>query len=74
MITIDSPDYRYNWIPASTYELLANPTSISAIVVQYKDVDKIKQTRSQIQKLIALNHKAAPDDYNIDPAKALMCE
>lgn len=58
-------DSYYNWIPATTYELLANPQIIGAIAITYQDVTLLAATKRAIQTIIALNHNADPNDANI---------
>jgi len=65
MQATNMPDDRLNWIPAATYELLNNPKAINAIEVVYKDLKLLPETKITIQKIIALNHGADPDDASI---------
>lgn len=65
MVASVSPDASFNWIPASTYELLANPTTVNAIMLEYKDVNKVKETKEQIQEVIAVNHNDDPHDSSV---------
>ena len=65
LISSEVPDEYMNWIPVTTYELLANPNVINSISITYKDLQQLKQTKQQIQKIIALNHNVDPDDYSI---------
>ena len=60
-----TPDVYLNWIPYSTYELMMNPQTITSIAVTYKTRKLVEQTKLQIQKIIALNHGANPNDVNI---------
>lgn len=61
----ERPDDELNWIPASTYELLNNPQQIDVIEVSYRDLKLLPQTKTTIQKVIALNHGTDPDDPGI---------
>lgn len=65
MVAGASPDASFNWIPSTTFELFANPNTISSIIVEYRDVNLVKQTKKNIQQLIALNHGADPNDESV---------
>ena len=65
MHATEIPDDWLNWIPASTYELLNNPQKVDSIEISYKDIKMLAQTKNTIQKVIALNHGANPNDANI---------
>jgi putative ABC transport system permease protein len=65
IVSSQGSDENYNWVPASTYELFANPTGIDSISVTYKDEKLIEDTKSMILKTIALNHKTNPEDTSI---------
>lgn len=58
-------DSYYNWIPVTTYELLANPQIIGAIAITYQDVALLSVTKHAIQTVIALNHNVDPNDASI---------
>ncbi len=60
-----APDERSNWIPATTYELLENPLFINSISIAYKNKKMLKQTKQNIQKIVALSHGVDPDDSSI---------
>lgn len=64
-IATEQPDEYLNWIPATTYELLANPTSIGQISVTYKDLNQLEQTKTSMQKVIAMNHGVNPNDPDV---------
>lgn len=74
LIISEAPEDFFDWIPVSVYDLLANPTSIGSISITYKDLNLLPQTKQAIQKAIALNHSADPNDADIidfsDLAKA----
>ena len=59
------PDEYFNWIPVSTYELLKNPEKIDLIAVAYKDFKALLQLKANIQKVVAFNHGASPDDASV---------
>lgn len=65
MVASSSPDASFNWIPVSTFELLTNPVVVNSIMVEYKDVTLIKETKKHIEQLIALNHNADPNDSGV---------
>jgi putative ABC transport system permease protein len=61
----EAPDEYLNWIPVSTYQLLANPRYIDRISITYKNLNLLTGTKQQIQQIIALHHNADPDDSSI---------
>ena len=65
MIAEQMPDAYLNWMPFSTYELIVNPSSIDTIVLTYQNPKLLAVTKKQIQKLVALNHHADPNDDNL---------
>lgn len=65
MMAEQTPDAFLNWIPYSTYELVANPTWMNSIVLTYQDPALLVPTKRQILKLIAINHHVDPNDENI---------
>lgn len=62
MASMDRPDERLSWIPASTYALLNNPDKIDLFAASYDDFKLLDQTKANIQKVIAFNHGADPKD------------
>lgn len=65
MVAGASPDASFNWIPATTYELYANPKIVNSIIVEYADVNLVNETKKNIQGIIALNHDVDPNDENV---------
>lgn len=58
-------DASNNWIPVSTYELYANPKSITSIDLTYEDPLLLDNLKSHIQQIVAINHGASPNDDNL---------
>lgn len=65
IVASQMPDEFANWIPYSTYELIQNPTRLDSISLTYKEANLLDQTKSQIRKIIALNHHVDPNDKGI---------
>lgn len=65
MMSAEAPDEDLNWIPVTTYELYSNPQEVDTISIVYKDVNILDKTRKQIQKIVAWNHGADPNDEGV---------
>lgn len=64
-IASERPEEFSNFIPSSTYELLANPQIIDSISMSYKDLNNLEYTKKTIRTLISLNHGASPNDPGV---------
>jgi len=54
-----------NWIPASTYETFANPSSINSFSMTYKNKTLLDKTKQAIRNIIAMHYRLDPNDKNI---------
>lgn len=65
MMSKEGGDAFANWIPSTTYELIANPLYLDGIVLTYQDAKQLSAIKLQIQHSLALNHHVDPSDAGI---------
>ena len=65
IVAQEAPDADFNWIPASTYELLNNPEEIDSISITYKDSQLLEETKQQVRSIVALTHGLDSQDQSI---------
>ena len=65
LISHGPSDDFYNWVPASTYVLYMNPSTIGGVSLSYKDPKLLARLENNIRRIIAINHGADPQDSNI---------
>ncbi|HLD16862.1 MAG TPA: ABC transporter permease, partial [Coxiellaceae bacterium] len=61
----DGPDAYKIWIPASTYSLLTRQRAYSDLIILPTDPAHTEALQRAIQTLIAVNHRANPEDDRI---------
>jgi len=65
IIASQESDALLNWIPSSTYRLLANPNTVDRISISYKPGTNIQLLENKILKIIAINHQTNPNDQDV---------
>jgi putative ABC transport system permease protein len=65
LVMSDEPEEYLNWMPVTTYEMLANPYILETVVLIFKDGTNLSLLKRQIRQVIVVNHGTDPRDEGV---------
>lgn len=65
LVSSNTPDSSFAWIPQTTYRLLADSHTVDSIAITYKGTKNLDVMKQEIKTIIALANGANPNDPDI---------